>query len=108
MQPPVLTEMAISHVLVFTALEEEMKAPQCPLIREMSESEDSWILVPETGLALLDMVFQYRWCKERNIDHVLVGGRWRRVQNCSVFRGCRANSFSKLSSTHTGGNKEGS
>ena len=31
MQPLALTKMAISHVLVLTALDKEMKAPQCSL-----------------------------------------------------------------------------
>ena len=33
----------------------------------------------------LDLVFQ-RWRCEKEIDHVLVDGRWRIIQNCRVYR----------------------
>ena len=41
MQPVALTEMAITHVLVLTALDQEMKAPQCSLILRNVGTKDS-------------------------------------------------------------------
>ena len=55
-QPLALRMMAMSHLLVITAVDQDMKAPQWSLIWENSEAADSWMLVPGVGLATLNLV----------------------------------------------------
>ena len=83
MQPLALIGIAMSHMLVNTAFKKLDESSQCSgLVRVKSKAVNSWILVPEAGFAPL--------------DHVLVHGRWRLVQNCSDFRSAESADFSWL------------
>ena len=85
MQPLAMTEMTMCHVLILTSLDHQIEAPQCSLtfrkVRlriagSLFQRPDSHgaLSVPKSGDGRLD------------IDRVILGGRWRFVQNCRVFR----------------------
>ena len=85
-QPLALTEMAISHVLVFTALDQRDES--ISMLLDFARSQRKRI-----AGSLFQRTDLHRWTwysntggARKEIDHVLVGGRWRVAQNCSVFR----------------------